>query len=246
MNQDNFICEGSYLELDNANNGFSTSGYVTTNSPSLFGVFDGMGGEECGEVAAHIAAKTASTFDFSQDSVAMLTQYCQTANESICKYAVEYSVSAMGTTAAMLLFSKKQITLCNIGDSKIFRFSQDKLDQISKDHVVLTTFGKKPPLSQCLGIPSSEMLIEPYLAQGRYKNGDIYLICSDGLTDMVANDEIKKVLSDHSVQEAISVLLKKAIDNGGKDNITIILLETKCVKNKLFKSFNKSTGGNKL
>ena len=152
----------------------------------------------------------------------------------------------MGTTAAMLLFSKKDITLCNIGDSKVFSFSEGELEQISKDHVVISAFGTKPPLSQSLGIPPNELLIEPYLAQGRYKNGDIYLICSDGLTDMVMLDEIRGILVNYSIQEASSALVSKALENGGRDNITIILLGVKQKKNKFLKNFNKGTGGNKL
>ena len=60
INQDNFICNGSYLKLDNTDNGFSTSGYVTSKKPTLFGIYDGMGGEECGEIASYIASKAAS------------------------------------------------------------------------------------------------------------------------------------------------------------------------------------------
>ena len=129
----------------------------------------------------------------------------------------------MGTTAAMLVFAEKEVVLCNIGDSKIFRLCDGTLEQISKDHVAVSAFGVKPPLSQNLGIPPNELVIDPYLARGPYNDGDIYLICSDGLTDMVSVDEITEVLVSKPIEEAITLLLDKALANGGKDNTTIIL-----------------------
>ena len=91
------------------------------------------------------------------------------------------------------------------------------------DHVAVAAFGVKPPLSQTLGIPPNELVIDPYLARGPYNDGDIYMICSDGLTDMVSVDEITEVLISKPSEEAITLLLEKALANGGKDNITIIL-----------------------
>ena len=72
----------------------------------------------------------------------------------------------MGTTAAILAFTGNGVTLCNIGDSKIFRFCDGELEQISKDHVTVAAYGVKPPLSQNLGISPTELIIDPYLAQG--------------------------------------------------------------------------------
>ena len=130
---------------------------------------------------------------------------------------------AIETATPTAEITKKEITLCNIGDSKIFRFSDGKLEQISKDHVALMEFAVKPPLTQNLGIPSTEFVIDPYLAQGKYNDGDIYLICSDGLTDMVTNREIADELANNPFSEALNNLLNKALENGGRDNITIIL-----------------------
>ena len=222
-NQDNFICDGQYLEFDNPKMDLPLSGDVLSKKPTLFGIFDGMGGEECGEIASYIAAKEAAATPLGKDGTTVLKEYCMRSNDKICEYAENNGISSMGTTAAMLLFSKKEITLCNIGDSKIFRFSDGKLEQISKDHVALMEFAVKPPLTQNLGIPSTEFIIDPYLAQGKYNDGDIYLICSDGLTDMVTNREIADELANNPFIEALNNLLNKALENGGRDNITIIL-----------------------
>ena len=91
------------------------------------------------------------------------------------------------------------------------------------DHVAVAAFGVKPPLSQNLGIPPNELVIDPYLARGSYNDGDTYLICSDGLTDMVSVEDITEVLNSNPIEDAISTLLDKALADGGKDNTTIIL-----------------------
>lgn len=239
INQDNFICNGAYMRAGDSEIVYPLNGTVFTKTPVLFGIFDGMGGEECGEIASYIAAREASVISIKNDEVLTLTDYCEHSNTKICEYAENNSVSAMGTTAAMLLCSKNKITLCNIGDSKIFRFADGELEQISKDHIVISAFGTKPPLSQNLGIPPDQLLIEPYLSQGKYKNGDKYLICSDGLTDMLTLDEIKELLSNQHIKDTATSLVNKALKNGGKDNVTVIALEIKQKKNKLLKIFNR-------
>ena len=246
MNQDNLICNGYYMEPENSEIELPISGKFTLKTPILFGVFDGMGGEECGEIASYIAAKKASSIVFKKNSVFDLTEYCKQTNKEICDYAENNLVSTMGTTAAMLLFSKKEITLCNIGDSKIFRFSGGMLEQISKDHIVISSFGTKPLLSQHLGIPPTELLIEPYLSRGRYKSSDKYLICSDGLTDMLSVDEIKAILNIGNPEHITKVLLEKALENGGKDNITLIFLEIRRSPKNIFKIINRYKGARNL
>ncbi len=224
MNQDNFICDGVYMENGDAEPRSPMCGVRGTKKTAVFGIFDGMGGEERGEVASYLAAKCASGYTIGRDATADLSAFCTKANADICDFADNNGVSSMGTTAAMLAFSDKEITLCNIGDSKIFRYSEGNMEQISFDHVGFSVYGKKPPLSQSLGIPPTEMVIEPYLAQGGYHSGDIYLICSDGLTDMVSNEEIANVLRCAAdMEEANKALQEKALAGGGRDNVTILL-----------------------
>ena len=182
-----------------------------------------MGGEECGEIASYIVSKAASNIEIGKDVIADLHQFCHKANEDICDYAATHGISAMGTTVAMLVFTAREVSLCNIGDSKIFRLCNGTLEQISMDHITIAAYGRKPSLYQNLGIPTNELEIDPYFAKGRYNDGDVYLICSDGLTDMVSADEITEVLVSQSIEKAILRLLDKALTNGGKDNITIIL-----------------------
>lgn len=239
MNQDNFICNGTYMKPNSAKDMVSISGTASIKTAILFGIFDGMGGEECGEIASYIAAKESSSTHIKKDAVHTLIDYCKQANDVICEYADNNSISSMGTTAAILLCSKSEITLCNIGDSKIFRFSEGNLEQISKDHIAISAYGTKPPLSQNLGIPPESALIDPYLSQGGYKVGDKYLICSDGLTDMLTIEEIKDLLEHQPFEELALSLVNRALKNGGRDNVTVILLKITQSKKNLLKMFNK-------
>lgn len=234
LNQDNFMCVGTYMELESNETTDMISGSILSTAIPVFGVFDGMGGEECGEMASYIAAKQIAKYSFGKEPEQNLLEYCKTANSAICDYIDEQSLTSMGTTAAILLFTKKKIFLCNIGDSKIFRLSQNELYQISYDHICVSAYGTKPPLTQNLGIKETELIISPYIASGDYQDNDIYLICSDGLTDMVNVEEIKEILSTCAKEKTAETLLQKALDNGGKDNITIILLYVNKVRSHIF------------
>lgn len=229
INQDNLICNGQHLSHEHINEPFSLSGRLPTSETPVFGVFDGMGGEECGEIASLIAAENAANLHIGKNAIAEITQFCFDANVKICQYAQEHDIGSMGTTAAMLVFAQKGIILCNIGDSKVFRYSDGTLEQISQDHVAVAAFGSKPPLSQNLGIPPDELIIEPYVARGKYHNGDIYLICSDGLTDMLSQDEIRGILATFEYDAVVPTLLDISLEKGGKDNITIIMCKVERV-----------------
>ena len=237
-NQDNFFCDADYMNSENSGAEGIHEGHSISSEQPVFGVFDGMGGEECGEMAAYIAAKELSAFKFDKDVTQGCIDYCKSANEKICTYTKENNLVSMGTTAAILKFAKDKICLCNVGDSKIFQFSGETFQQISYDHIGISTFGKKPPLSQNLGIPERELIISPYIATGEYHSGDIYLICSDGLTDMLTVLDIQKILSEEKGLFAAEQLLNQALDNGGKDNITFVLIYVEKAKRKFF-GFNR-------
>ena len=234
-NQDNFSCNGKYMESENQGTGGVKEGVVSVKERPVFGVFDGMGGEERGEMAAFIASKHMAEFSFSKEgSEKGFFDFCSQANRQICQYAEENQVSSMGTTAAILRFEKKKSCLCNIGDSKIFLFDGSNLTQLSYDHVGIAAFGRKPPLTQNLVIPEEEMIIEPYVAAGEYKDGEVYLICSDGITDMLPNQQIQQILTEDPGRTAAEKLLEGALINGGRDNITFILMYVKKKKLSLF------------
>lgn len=243
MNQDNFICAGKYMESVQESGEFQVTGSISSSESGTLGIFDGMGGEECGEIASYIAAEEAAHMVLTERPVQDLLAFCKKANEKICRYAEKNKIHAMGTTAALLGFARNEIALCNIGDSKIFRFAQRKLEQISVDHISTAVYGRKPCLSQNLGISPTEMIIDPYAAHGRYNSGDVFLICSDGLTDMLTQGEILKILIESEADRTAGRLLEMALARGGRDNITIILCRIKREKlsDRIFRRKNRGS-----
>ena len=101
-----------------------------------------------------------------------------------------------------------------------------KLQQISTDHVLCGTAVGKAPLTQYLGLPEELQRLEPSVTEIEHKEGYRYLLCSDGVTDMLSDSEIEAILSqDMEIPEIVNDLLKNALQKGGRDKVTIVLCE---------------------
>jgi protein phosphatase len=230
-NQDNFWCAGVFLGA--VNEGLPDALTGAAEGGSVFAVFDGMGGEQQGEMASYIAASAFGALVAGRADAApeaFLHDACMEMNKKICEYRNENRIRQMGTTAAIVLFAEDGAYICNIGDSRVYQYGGRRLARLSVDHSAFGFKGRKPPLTQCLGIPASDFVIKPHIAKHAYKNGDRYLICSDGLTDMVPEKRIKKILSSKKgVRETVETLLQTALAAGGVDNITVVLCEVRDV-----------------
>ena len=230
-NEDNFYFGQRFLPKNNI--GLDGIIYYQNllDKPVCFGVFDGMGGESYGEEAAYLAAWT--MFEELQENGALqeaLMRICTNANQRICQSARKYNAGVIGTTAVLLGLKGTTAYLVNIGDSRAFLYRSGQMSQVSVDHTEQFLFlapGKakrKPRLTQHLGIEPTEMIIEPYNTKISIQTGDIFLLCSDGLTDMVSEREIKDVIDvENDVKGIVEMLIKQAINHGGKDNITLIV-----------------------
>ena len=131
----------------------------------------------------------------------------------------------MGTTAAMVQFGKDAVYVLNVGDSRIYKVSKKKMNMISQDHVAYGYPGKAP-LTKFLGLDSRDENLKPYIAMGKYKAGDTYLICTDGITDMLGEDEILSILnSEKDAKQTARDLVDKALESGGIDNLTAVVLQ---------------------
>ena len=120
--------------------------------------------------------------------------------------------------------------IANIGDSRVYGFRNGRINQLSSDHTDEVLMkeqgitGRKPHLTQYLGIDPDELCLEPFIKSYRYEEGDRFLICSDGVTDMVDENLITEIVNRSSTPEiAVQRLIKEAKNNGGKDNITAIV-----------------------
>lgn len=231
-NEDNFWCCGDFLEEQNQGMSHIRSGYRRLADPLLLAVFDGMGGESCGETAAFLTAQTCGRYyekyksELHKAPKQSLEALCEAMNEAVCGYGAENKISSMGTTAAVLLFAQNKVYGCNLGDSRIYRLTGERFSQISEDHALKRRRFGKGPLTQYIGMAEENLKLEPHVTEQELASGDRFLICSDGITDMLMNGEIADILSrELTVEETVELLVERALKKGGRDNITVIICE---------------------
>ena len=230
-NEDNFFFDGRCLAVDN--NGLRNPVCMTValRRELVLAVFDGMGGENFGEEASFAAANGLKALVHSLDEYVIperqfLTDMCDTLNRAVVEKARELGTQRMGSTLVSLFFAGGQVYVCNLGDSRAYRLRDGEFLQLSVDHVEQRDGERlgKAPLMQHLGIDPEEFLIEPYIAKGTIEYGDRYLLCSDGITDMLSNLEIDAILRTAvPAEECVRRLIDAALEKGGKDNITAIV-----------------------
>lgn len=231
-NEDNFWCCGDSLEAQNQGMSHIRSGYMKQSEYPLLAVFDGMGGENCGEMAAFLAAEACGEhFKTAKDGIRndpeeFLNEICESMNQAICDYGRTNKINSMGTTAALLAFAEDAVYSCNLGDSRIYKSDREKFYQISQDHVLGRSLFGKAPLTQYLGMEEENLQLEPSISRQEIKIGDRFLLCSDGITDMLSDGEIADILSkDIPVAKTVEILVDRALKKGGRDNITVVLCE---------------------
>lgn len=231
-NEDNFWCCGDSLEAQNQGMSHIRSGYMKQSEYPLLAVFDGMGGESCGEMAAFLAAEACGEhFKTAKDGIRndpeeFLNEICESMNQAICDYGRTNKINSMGTTAALLAFAEDAVYSCNLGDSRIYKSDREKFYQISQDHVLGHSLFGKAPLTQYLGMEEENLQLEPSISRQEIKIGDRFLLCSDGITDMLSDGEIADILSrDIPVAKTVEILVDRALKKGGRDNITVVLCE---------------------
>lgn len=217
-----------------------------TADASLFVVCDGMGGESYGEEASLIAVSGLSAVEdrlihsSKQDFAELMQSYLLMVNQEICNRIRTHHGLRMGTTFSSLLIRHRTARCINLGDSRIYLYRRDKLRQLTVDQTQaqkladlglisqseVKTHPEHNRLVQHLGIFPNEYNLEPALSpEIELAVGDCFLLCSDGLTDMLSDETIRKILStSKDIKLAAEDLVQKAIIAGGKDNITVILL----------------------
>ena len=228
-NEDNFLFNGNCLEEEN--NGLSTPAVMETvlDGEVPFAVFDGMGGINYGETASYTAAakmKEEVSSDRLVSESGCLQNLCNGLNEAVVARARELGTEYMGSTMVMLCFNARTVYACNLGDSRAYLLRGGKLLQLSEDHVEVREGSKKKkaPLTQHLGIDPELLRIEPHIVKKTLQADDQYLLCSDGLTDMLSDSEIAVIMAQAVSAEACAKLLvESALDHGGRDNVTVII-----------------------
>lgn len=237
-NEDNFFFGGQYMSCRNQGLGSILQKGFSLKKNRFFGVFDGMGGGEYGEIASYIATKTAAEYleateeKNSKDIKSYLEEMTLQMSERIYKEASRLGADLMGSTLAGLYFADQGIWSVNVGDSRCYFLRDAKLRQVSKDQTdeaymkEKNISGRKPYLTQYLGMDPEETKVIPYVSCLQQSKGDRFLICSDGLTDMLPLSVIEEILLESQRPERkVERLLKEALAAGGKDNITVIVID---------------------
>ena len=209
--------------------------------PPLFAVADGMGGARAGEIAARLAAaalEEASTDALGEEAV---TSLIETANSRIWERSLaDPATAGMGTTvtAALVDAAEGTVTIGHVGDSRAYLFRGGSLQQLSTDHSLVAELvqsgvltpeeaerhPQRSAITRALGTdPAVE--VEVHTVPGQV--GDLFLLCSDGLSVMLADDEIAAAIegADRDPQAAGEALVAAANAHGGEDNITVVLFE---------------------
>ena len=205
----------------------------------IFVVADGMGGYRGGEIASKLAVTTierafvTQTFDGPLDDAiprraSELVRAIQMANEAILERAEgDTQLTGMGTTICAARFSanKQRLYVGHVGDSRVYCFRNGKLRQMTSDHTMrdLGVTGEGAShLSRAVGVWP---VVPIDVVFGKPQPGDLYLLCSDGLTKMVSDEGIRTVLAASAAPAVVAdALVKAANDKGGKDNVSVIVV----------------------
>jgi len=214
-------------------------------SPQLIAVADGMGGHAAGEVASRIAIEVLQSLvpalvsvEVDNDSVEDLLMHSLHSIDSEISLVTDEEIEkrGMGTTLTALLIRDKYISLLHVGDSRCYRLRGNTLEQLSNDHTVIQELLDQGAISQAEAVdqPQRSMLtqawrgdgdVTPVLQMYEIKKGDRYLLCSDGLSGVLTEKEIKIGLKKSDKDEAAKFLVDATYVNGAPDNVTVLIAD---------------------
>ena len=242
-NEDNFyLCEHIRTDISQ-----KEAQYQCTARDSLFlaAVADGMGGEAFGELASLLAVQSLRPSGFDRVWDTALTCVRQ-ANSRICAEMEKNHGRRVGSTLVALYIDDGKALCCNIGDSRCYLLRKGVLTQLSTDHnkakrmvelgILTPEQAARHPsrheLTQHLGISEEEIVIEPAFSEAvKLWPGDIFLLCSDGLTDMVTEADLAaRLTAGGTSEEQAADLIRMALEHGGRDNVTALVVQVEADK----------------
>lgn len=212
----------------------------------FFVLADGMGGHQAGEVASkatvehlcHLFHQHSNLFHIEINlAKKLLKEMIQEVNAVVYRLGRENpNLRGMGTTLCCIFLHPVGLIYGHVGDSRIYRFRHSKLEQLTHDHSLLRElielgqlseqqaeeFLYKNIITKAIG---TEPAVEPTIANCSIEAGDILMMCTDGLSDLVPLEVMQNIIAHHSEEEATRLLISKAKESGGHDNITVILVK---------------------
>jgi protein phosphatase len=198
-------------------------------------VADGVGGHAAGEIASRIAADTVLNvyYETAGSPGEVLRMCLNAANKAILERGrTDVNCTGMGTTCTVLALSDSDVWLAHIGDSRAYLLRGNVLQQISEDHSLVADMvrggtitpeeaavsPRRNVISRALGIDET---IEPFIVRDQFFVGDRFVLCSDGLTDVVDDETIRQAVMELSPTEACKALIVAALEGGGPDNVSV-------------------------
>lgn len=209
--------------------------------PNLFIVADGMGGHKAGEYASKTAVETIVEYIKENDSglaVAAIKKAIVEANKKVLKEAIiDIEKEGMGTTIVAATIRDDKLIVANVGDSRLYIINESSITQVTVDHsyveemirsgrIARTEARNHPDKNKITRAVGVFPKIEIDFFEAKVAPGDTVLLCTDGLTNMVEDEDIKRIiLGQRDIVEKVATLIEVANKNGGTDNITALLIE---------------------
>lgn len=209
---------------------------------NLYIVADGVGGHNAGEIASESAIDFFEQFIYETEDneiLDLLVSALAYSNEQVFRLSkTNRKYENMGTTLLAITIKHSKLYIAHVGDCRLYGIRNGKIVQMTSDHTYAMDLFKAGIISKEEAEKSkdSNILTRAIGTDKRVKadalfcdvfDDDIFIMCSDGLSDMVSNEDILKIASDQnlSTEEKVQYLIQKANDNGGKDNIAVIVIE---------------------
>lgn len=212
---------------------------------ALYGVADGMGGHRGGETASRVALEVfRNAIGKKKPSEDVLRRAMEAANRRVYEMSQQdENLHGMGTTMSVLWMRKNSLLIAHVGDSRVYRLRGGELTQITDDHsfvaelvrknVITAEMAKNHPhrniITRAVGVDPA---VEVDVMEETMEPGDIWLVCSDGLHGMVEDAEMQQILTGMDLEDAAECLLSRALENGGYDNVTLVLVSNEEVNTK--------------
>lgn len=207
----------------------------------LYVVCDGMGGHVGGQVASQLAvatvADTIAQGGDAGDEIDIIVKAIKAANAAVFNKAKnDPELHNMGTTVVAVRRDGDVLHLSHVGDSRIYRLRGGQLEQVTRDHSLINLYEDNPELAARFGPPNSNVIVRAVGLRDAVEvdhraiamePGDLYLLCSDGLTDMIEDWMLKEIMLDGAegpIEECAEALIRAALSNGGVDNTTALLV----------------------
>jgi PPM family protein phosphatase len=216
--------------------------FIADSQSQIFLVADGMGGHAAGEIASRIAASTVNKFLSKrnpqlnmEDALRLAVQEANTRVYETQEMELEYR--GMGSTLTALAIQDNRYFLAHVGDSRAYLFRNKKLIQLSRDHSLVWSLyenrliskeeiplqPRKNLITRCIG---TESAVEVDMQSGPVLEGDVFLLCTDGLTDVLSDGDIERIFSigSDNLEQIGDTLIQTANSRGGPDNITTVVV----------------------